>query len=1078
MSEDPETLLQTQSQQTTAVQASRTAVPQAEGYELLQRLGQGAFGEVWEARQRSTGQKVALKFFQGQPHQLQSLRRELERLREVSDHPVVVNLVDANLESDPAFLVMPLLARSLDHLKAPPTAHQAALWLRQVAEGLRHTHDKGLMHCDVKPSNLMLDPSGAIRLVDFGQSSQAREGAGNWGTLGFMPPEQATQGELLPTVGWDVYALGASFYRLLSGTWPYLSEQQMEALQGLALEERLPEYRQRIAAGRLQPLGSLCRGLDADLVDILEACLRPDPERRLASMGALLEDLDRRQRGEPLLCRRPWSMGYRTAKALAQPVVRVTLVALALLLVGAALALLTLSRAYQSESQALTRFLVQRGDERLTQGWEEEARAWWLLALQRQPQNRSLRLRLAGSSFGLLEVRDQAQTLHWSPGGQGYLLEPTRDARQWKWIAPGESPSEGVVLDIPPGRSVSSLAFDPRGDRVALLLVDTSSIQEELVSYSLKDGRREETLLPLQTLQGPSALVWGEGPLRLFAGQQAYQFFPDARGQRLSAKENAEFSPDGRWLLLDNLLLDLHHPSAPPRRVAVEGTGRGRFSPGGKWLLCKWEGQVVLERCDGQDHWEAPKAGDFRCFCGEEAILVTRGSEAHLYRLTHGLASEGQVFEHSSPILKVRCSEDQKYLLTLTQDRQLWLWDRPGHRLLTHKAALGQWDAGFSPDGSSFYACSPQLRRWRLDPPRPDWSTALEGSIKDLQWGPSQDWMAALHENQVTLLDARGQMVRAMPAAGASSMAVSSRGEVAIGHRQGITLQGKPLASWSAGDGLGQAVCFDRSGERLATLGEGEVVLWSMSGNSPQSLAHVACARAVALALSPDGQQLAIASQLPTREALVHLYRLGPQPQEVPLSEATLPSDGVPPQVAFGPAGMLFCSHGQVRVFAPDGHLSQSWSCGSESYAPPDFGPHTLALPQERGWDLIDLQTLRRQHSTFVAPHSGEAAVYGLRHSADGNWLLATSPGGSWLWDTRERSPLLPLPRANRGLLSADGRRLVLGDEAGRVEAWNLTLPSQEPSELTRQWQKRDGYRLSPESQAIEALNQREWGEL
>ncbi len=318
MSND-ETLFQSDDQQNQAQKASLPATPRLEGYQLQQKLGTGAFGEVWGGIQNSTGQRVAVKFFlQTHSNDLNYIRSELERLREVCDHPSVVGLIDADLEHEPAYFVMPWLARSLERWIGIPSAQQAGEWLKQLAQGLQHTHDKGLLHCDLKPSNVMLDEADLVRLADFGQSRQQGDGVVAWGTLGYMAPEQALLGSEAagssPSARWDVYGLGATFYRVLTGRCPYLSDLQLTELQTLPLEQRLPRYREILLTSQLIPARALHPNLDQDLSDLLGACLRTDPDQRVSGMALILQDLKRRRRGEPLLCRQPWSPAYRLGK--------------------------------------------------------------------------------------------------------------------------------------------------------------------------------------------------------------------------------------------------------------------------------------------------------------------------------------------------------------------------------------------------------------------------------------------------------------------------------------------------------------------------------------------------------------------------------------------------------------------------------------------------------------------------------------------------------------------------------------------------------------------------------------------
>ena len=476
MSND-ETLFQSDDQQSQAQQASRHGAPALDGYQLQQKLGSGAFGEVWGGTQKSTGQRVAVKFFlQRNSSELDYIRRELERLREVCEHPSVVGLIDADLEHQPPYFVMPWLARSLDRWTGTPSAHQAAEWLKQLAQGLQHTHDKGLLHCDLKPSNVMLDEADLVRLADFGQSRQQGEGVVAWGTLGYMAPEQALLGSEAagssPSVRWDVYGLGATFYRSLTGRCPYVSDLQLGELQSLPLEQRLPRYRQIVLSTPLASVRSLNREVDEDLSDLLQACLQPDADRRLAGMALLLQDLERRGRGEALLCRRPWGLGYRIGKWIRQPALLVsTLLAIALLGSGVA--------SYRHQQNMLDRqtrlvaaMLSERASERLRQGYRDEASLWLASALEKIPNQINLLRALAHANTPLVDFRPDAHGFSYHPGATEMVFR-TREgnfyfASSGKKLALSSRWTGQEALYSPTGRTLALLCEDGRSLCVSL----------------------------------------------------------------------------------------------------------------------------------------------------------------------------------------------------------------------------------------------------------------------------------------------------------------------------------------------------------------------------------------------------------------------------------------------------------------------------------------------------------------------------------------------------------------------------------------------------------------------------------
>jgi hypothetical protein len=276
----------------------RTPPGQVPGYEPTQLLGEGAFGEVWLATDRDNpGRQVAIKFCPRRGAGWGLLEREIEKLNFLATDRYVVQLLDVGWHAQPPYFVMEYLERGslARHLHQRRLAVPDAVALfREVVVGLVHAHGKGILHCDLKPDNILLDQDWKPRLADFGQARLTSEQTPALGTLFYMAPEQADLGAA-PDARWDVYALGALLCSMLTGTPPYRTPEAEATLRDVgSLVAQLERYRRLILEAPRPREYRRVPGIDAALVDILDRCLAPDPARRYPNAQAVLDALDAR----------------------------------------------------------------------------------------------------------------------------------------------------------------------------------------------------------------------------------------------------------------------------------------------------------------------------------------------------------------------------------------------------------------------------------------------------------------------------------------------------------------------------------------------------------------------------------------------------------------------------------------------------------------------------------------------------------------------------------------------------------------------------------------------------------------
>lgn len=262
------------------------------GYEHEQLLGQGAYGEVWVAVNPNSGRKVAIKFFTRRSGlDWASLAREVDKLRYLFSDRYVVQLFEVGWESDPPYYVMEFMENGSleDYLRTHRlSVHDAVSYFREIAVALVHAHDKGILHCDLKPGNILLDHDHRPRLADFGQSRLTNEMSPALGTLYYMAPEQADL-TAIPDARWDVYALGAVMYCMLTGKPPHY---QTGPLAEGNLEVQLAAYRKLILNAPKANAHHKVPGVDSGLATIIDRCLEPSPSKRFPNPQAVLSALD------------------------------------------------------------------------------------------------------------------------------------------------------------------------------------------------------------------------------------------------------------------------------------------------------------------------------------------------------------------------------------------------------------------------------------------------------------------------------------------------------------------------------------------------------------------------------------------------------------------------------------------------------------------------------------------------------------------------------------------------------------------------------------------------------------------
>ncbi|MHC4847312.1 MAG: WD40 repeat domain-containing serine/threonine protein kinase [Planctomycetota bacterium] len=692
---------------------------QVGNYRIVRFLGAGGGGTIYEAEQTSPNRRVALKVMAGGLPSATARRRfreEAELLARLQ-HPGIATVFDAGVHDGVPYFALEYVegARTITrHAREEELDRNARLALfARVCDAVHHGHQKGVIHRDLKPGNVLVDAGGNPRVIDFGIARPAGRGIRSGelaGTLPYMSPEQCEVDADLD-VRCDVYALGVVLFELLMGRLPH-------DLDGIPF----PEAVRRIREGEIQEID---RGAGRDVAAILRKALARRRSARYASASALADDV-RRLLDNRAVEARDAGPAYQLGKlarrhrgAVGAAAAFVALLVAAVIVAGSLAVEKESQRRAASFQAYVANISAASAALRVHDVAEARQRLELAPAALRNWEWHHLHGRLDASSHTRVFPNRRIYTGDASPDGA--LAAAAAEGRLWAWERVGDT-----LWDTPVPDRVDALAFDPSSRRLAA---------------GYRDGRVE--------LRGArnGALVW-----TIDTGNHvinAVAFSPDGARLATAGRDGVVrlWSTDGGEAAGTlaghrDRLIDVCFDATGTRLATASRDGTARL-----WDLASGRPIVTCVGHRGSVESVALNAA------GTLLATCSRDRSVRLWDATNGRLLESW-HGHAGNVRTIAFAPDGDTLVSASYDSTLRLWRRPvgevsclhGHvSPIMSLAATGGRVISFARDGT--------VKTWNLDGADP--VQAARGhldAIAALAYAPDGRWLASASRDGAVLV--------------------------------------------------------------------------------------------------------------------------------------------------------------------------------------------------------------------------------------------------------------------------------------------------------------------------------------